>query len=56
MEAQRFPWDFDGIVAGAPANYNTLSTGGRAFMQQALSKPGGYLGLGRSRSSCRRRR
>ena len=45
MEAQRFPNDFDGIVAGAPANYNTLSTGGRAYMQQALAKPGGYLGL-----------
>lgn len=45
MEAQRFPNDFDGIVAGAPANYNTLSTGGRAYIQQALSKPGGYLDL-----------
>ncbi len=43
MEAQRFPGDFDGIVAGATANYNTLSTGGRAYMQQALAKPGGYL-------------
>ena len=46
MEAQRFPGDFDGIVAGAPANYNTLTTGGRAYMQQALARPGGYLGLG----------
>ena len=45
MEAQRFPNDFDGIVAGAPANYNTLTTGGRAYMQQALARPGGYLGL-----------
>jgi len=45
MEAQRFPNDFDGIVAGATANYNTLSTGGRAYMQQALAKPGGYLGM-----------
>jgi hypothetical protein len=45
MEAQRFPGDFDGIVAGATANYNTLSTGGRAYMQQALAKPGGYLAL-----------
>lgn len=45
MEAQRYPGDFDGIVAGATANYNTLSTGGRAYMQQALSKPGGYLGM-----------
>ena len=43
MEAQRFPMDFDGIVAGATANYNTLSTGGRAYMQQALAKPGAYL-------------
>jgi hypothetical protein len=43
MEAQRFPMDFDGIVAGATANYNTLSTGGRAYMQQALARPGGYL-------------
>src|SRR5207253_6744639 len=40
MEAQRFPKDFDGIVAGAPANYNTLSTGGRAYMQQKLARPG----------------
>jgi feruloyl esterase len=45
MEAQRFPTDFDGIVAGAPANYNTLSTGGRAYMQQMLARPGAYLGL-----------
>ena len=45
MEAQRFPHDFDGIVAGAPANYNTLSTGGRAYIQQALAKPGAYLDL-----------
>lgn len=43
MEAQRFPNDFDGIVAGAPANYNTLSTGGRAYIQQMLAKPGAYL-------------
>jgi len=45
MEAQRFPNDFDGIVAGAPANYNTISTGGRAYIQQALAKPGAYLDL-----------
>ncbi len=43
MEAQRFPKDFDGIVAGATANYNTLGYAGRAYMQQVLARPGGYL-------------
>lgn len=45
MMAQRFPTVFDGIVAGAPANYNTLLTGSRAYMQQMLHRPGGYLAL-----------
>ncbi len=45
MEAQRYPNDFDGIVAGATANYNTWGYGGRAYMQQVLNRPGGYLGL-----------
>jgi pimeloyl-ACP methyl ester carboxylesterase len=44
MEAQRFPDDFDGIVAGAPAGYNTLATGARAYIEQMLAKPGAYLG------------
>ena len=43
IEAQRFPRDFDGIVAGAAANYNTLGYAGRAYMQQVLARPGGYL-------------
>ena len=45
MVAQRFAGDFDGIVAGAPANYNTLLAGGRTYMQQMLAKPGAYLAL-----------
>ncbi|HEX5261885.1 MAG TPA: tannase/feruloyl esterase family alpha/beta hydrolase [Phenylobacterium sp.] len=44
MEAQRFPNDFDGIVAGAPANYMSQLFGLSAVQQQALAKPGGYLG------------
>ncbi|MFI4964448.1 MAG: tannase/feruloyl esterase family alpha/beta hydrolase [Caulobacterales bacterium] len=44
MEAQRFPTDFDGIVAGAPANYMTELFGLSAVQQQALARPGGYLG------------
>lgn len=45
IEAQRYPNDFDGIVAGAPMAYQTLSYAGRAYMQQALARPGGWLGL-----------
>jgi hypothetical protein len=44
MEAQRYPNDFDGIVAGAPANYMTDLFALSAVQQQALAKPGGYLG------------
>ena len=44
MEAQRFPGDFDGIVAGAPANYMSQLFGISAAQQQALAAPGGYLG------------
>ncbi|HSV03781.1 MAG TPA: tannase/feruloyl esterase family alpha/beta hydrolase [Phenylobacterium sp.] len=45
MEAQRFPGDFDGIVAGAPANYMSQLFGISAAQQQALAAPGGYLGV-----------
>ena len=44
MEAQRFPNDFDGIVAGAPANYMSQLFGISAQQHQALAAPGGYLG------------
>lgn len=43
MEAQRYPADFDGIVAGAPANYMSLLFGNSAGQQQALARPGAYL-------------
>ncbi len=44
MEAQRYPGDFEGIVAGAPANYMSQLFALSAFQQQTMAKPGGYLG------------
>ena len=41
MEAQRFPHDFDGIVAGSPANFWTHLFAGFVWDQQAL---GGVFG------------
>jgi feruloyl esterase len=44
MEAERFPKDFDGVVAGAPAYDMSHLFALGAAIQQALAKPGGYLG------------
>ena len=44
MSAQRYPNDFDGIVAGAPANYKSQLVGLSALQQQLMTAPGGYLG------------
>ncbi|MGC1299580.1 MAG: tannase/feruloyl esterase family alpha/beta hydrolase [Alloacidobacterium sp.] len=42
MEAQRFPDDYDGIIAGAPANnWVPMLTGGLKFMQ--VLDQGGYI-------------
>jgi hypothetical protein len=44
MEAQRYPEDYDGIVAGAPANYWThLLTEGLWDAQALLLEPGSYI-------------
>jgi feruloyl esterase len=42
MQAQRFPTDFDGIVAGAPANYMTRLIAAGAWSQQSVAG----LGIG----------
>src|SRR5947209_5202677 len=44
MEAQRFPADFDGIVAGAPANYWTrLLTYSASNAKALLADPASYI-------------
>ena len=44
MEAQRFPTDYDGILAGAPAyNWTTLITSAALGMQTLLSDDASYI-------------
>lgn len=44
MEAQRYPEDYDGIVAGAPANNGTSGIASMAWVQQQLlDKPGAWI-------------
>src|SRR5262249_41387158 len=44
MEAQRFPQDYDGIVAGAPANYWTHLLAKAAYdMKATVADPAGYI-------------
>jgi hypothetical protein len=43
MEAQRFPADYDGIIAGAPANYWTHLLANSIWIAQAMSEPGAFI-------------
>lgn len=44
MEAQRYPEDYDGIIAGAPANYWThLLSAAVWAMQATLAEPASYI-------------
>jgi feruloyl esterase len=43
MEAERYPGDYDGIAAGAPANYWTHLLTTAIFDVQALSQPGSAI-------------
>jgi feruloyl esterase len=44
MEAQRFPADYDGIIAGAPANYWThLLSSAASGVKAMLSEPASYI-------------
>jgi feruloyl esterase len=43
MEAQRYPDDYDGIIAGAPGNFWTHNIAGFAWNSQALSDPARFI-------------
>lgn len=43
MEAQRFPGDYDGILAGAPANNWTHLFAAAAWDAKVLDSPGGFI-------------
>jgi len=44
MEAQRFPGDYDGILAGAPANaWSTMVAAGAGAMQALMDDPRAYI-------------
>jgi Tannase and feruloyl esterase len=44
MEAQRFPQDYDGILAGAPAySWTHLITSGVGLLQSTIGDPHGYI-------------
>jgi feruloyl esterase len=49
LEAQRYPGDYDGIIAGAPANYFTHNLAGFVWNAQALDGPG-YIPMAKLKS------
>ena len=43
MEVQRYPADFDGVIAGDPATGTPMQVGRAVVFQQLLSSPASYL-------------
>jgi Tannase and feruloyl esterase len=46
IEAQRYPEDFDGLIIGAPWNFQSHSNAGFVWDAQALSAPGAAIPVG----------
>ncbi len=47
MEVQRYPEDYDGVVAGVPWNFQSHSAAGWIWTAQALSEPGAAIPAGK---------
>ena len=45
MEVQRYPGDFDGVIAGDPATGTPMQVGRAVFFQQLLASPANYVPL-----------
>ena len=43
MEVQRYPTDFDGVIAGDPATGTPMQAGRAVLFQQLLASPANYL-------------
>lgn len=43
MEVQRYPGDYDGVVAGAPWNFQSHSAAGMIWTAQSLAEPGASI-------------
>lgn len=43
MEVQRYPGDFDGVIAGDPATGTPMQVGRAVFFQRLLASPANYL-------------
>ena len=51
MEVQRYPTDFDGIIAGDPATGTPMQAGRALVFQKLLASPESYLPTDEGRSA-----
>ena len=51
MEVQRYPTDFDGIIAGDPATGTPMQAGRALVFQKLLASPESYLPIDEGRDA-----